>query len=126
MYNENHVIALGEVHFAATGRRHERQMDEQEAREERLAELMEEYEKQGDFYDATGSAKSAEEKLNLLWKARNRRDFHTMCRLMDEIMAEAANDYAEMKILKEGEENEERAALARAKRCGRVPAGYDD
>lgn len=127
MYNENYIMALGEAHFASTGRRHERQMDEQEAREERLAELAEGYEKQGNFYDAIGSIDS-EEKLNLLWKARNRRDFITMCRLMDEIMAAAAQDYAEVTLLKEAEEAADHKALARPFRnYGRqFPIGYDD
>lgn len=126
MYNDNRIMAMGEKYFASTGRKFQFHLDEQDARDERLAELAEAYEKEGDFYDAIGSTLS-DQKINQMYAARKLGNAEMVFALIDEIMECAADGYAETMIAREEKENEARTALANARKCGRkVPDGFDD
>lgn len=107
-------------HFADLDRR----LDADEARIERFEELRSDYLKAEDLYDAIGSVDSAN-RINTAFLLLKMGDSAGALKKLQSILDDAASDYADVKLTQEENEQEEAKALAKARRCGTVPRGYD-
>lgn len=102
-YTMPHFYAGLASHFSMMDRDYERRQEKADAEAARLEIHALAYWERGDFYDAIGAVKDGEAATNALWAAIRGGDWPEAAKIADRIMEEAAEEYAELEVLREEE-----------------------